>query len=406
MKKTFTKVVLAVVALIICLGCPVLSQPMLKDGERMVFFGDSITEQQIYSRYIMNYFALRYPDAKITFRNAGWGGDRSPGGLNRLKRDVLSLKPSVVSLCFGMNDGGYRDFDQGLFDTYMTGMKGLVSELKAAGVKVVLLTPGCVDPDRNGSLKNYNNTLALFGKGVVELAAKERLPVYDINKLMWDIQTQVKAADPSFTMIPDSVHPNAPGHILMAYGLIKDLGCESSASGLTIDAAKAEVEADRCRVENLKIKTDAITFVRTDDALPIFYEPGIDAILKFAPYISTLNEYKLKVTGLKPGNWKLTVQGVEVGKFSADALASGVDLSNMPGPWKTLAEKVNAISANQEYLYFSRWRMVELINFPSEVKRDTDALLNKLDNLIAAREAERAKAVANRKWRWSLVLVK
>jgi len=161
------------------------AEPLLKTGDRMVFLGDSITEMRDYPRYVMDYFTLRYPGAMISFRNAGWSGDTAPGGLLRLQRDVLSLKPSVVSICFGMNDGRYQAFGQAAYDAYMNGMTNLVAQLKVAHVKVVLLTPGCVDPDRRPDLKacNYNNTLARLAAGVKELAAKENLPVFDILRL-------------------------------------------------------------------------------------------------------------------------------------------------------------------------------------------------------------------------------
>lgn len=409
MKRTFSRLLVGVVALLASMGSFVQAaqnMPVLKTGERMVFLGDSITEQRIHTRYVMDFFALRYPDMNVTFRNAGWGGDRSPGGLARLQRDVLSQKPNVVSICFGMNDGSYQVFDKNIFDTYITGMNGLISELKKAGVKVVLLTPGCIDQERYNwtPCKTYNDTLGMYADGVKDLAAKERLPVYDIHKLMLDVQTKAKAADASFTMIPDSVHPSPAGQALMAYGLISDLGAVSTASGLEIDAAKAEYVADRCTVKNLKITNDTVSFVRTDNALPTYFDPEVAGIEKFAPFLTDLNEYNFKVTGLKSGTWKLSVQGMEVGKFTSDVLANGIDLSNQPGPWKKLAGEVNGISGDQENLYFMRWRQIELLGLPAEAKRETDALLKKMDSLIAAKEAARAKAVANRTWEWSLKL--
>ena len=51
------------------------ADPPLKSGDRVVFLGDSITEQKIHTRYVMNYFTLRYPGLDVTFRNAGMGGD-------------------------------------------------------------------------------------------------------------------------------------------------------------------------------------------------------------------------------------------------------------------------------------------------------------------------------------------
>src|SRR2546422_4395140 len=49
----------------------------IKDGDRVVFLGDSITEQRLYTTYIEAYALTRFPQWKLTFRNVGWGGDTS-----------------------------------------------------------------------------------------------------------------------------------------------------------------------------------------------------------------------------------------------------------------------------------------------------------------------------------------
>src|ERR1043166_8801996 len=50
---------------------------LIHDGDRVVFLGDSITEQRLYTTYIEAYALTRYPKWKLTFRNVGWGGDTS-----------------------------------------------------------------------------------------------------------------------------------------------------------------------------------------------------------------------------------------------------------------------------------------------------------------------------------------
>src|SRR6267154_416618 len=49
----------------------------IRDGDRVVFLGDSITEQRLYTTYIEAYALTRRPNWKLTFRNVGWGGDTS-----------------------------------------------------------------------------------------------------------------------------------------------------------------------------------------------------------------------------------------------------------------------------------------------------------------------------------------
>src|SRR5437667_9556758 len=108
----------------------------LKDGDRVVFYGDSITEQRMYTTYVEHYVLTHYPDRRVTFINTGWGGDTvsgndckpcaGVGGLARIKRDVIDHRPTVVTLLFGMNDGQYRDFDPALPKVSEDGLTALI----------------------------------------------------------------------------------------------------------------------------------------------------------------------------------------------------------------------------------------------------------------------------------------
>jgi lysophospholipase L1-like esterase len=380
--------------------------PLLQPGDRMVFLGDSITEQRLYTRYVMNYFTLAWPGADIRFRNAGWSGDIAQGGLNRLQRDVLSLKPTLVSVCFGMNDGGYRDFDPEIYSHYTNGMACLAAELKKAGVKTVLLTPGCIDADRTQGAEAYNVTLTRFAKAVLELAPRANLPVFDLNTLMLDVQRRAKADNPKFTMIPDSIHPSAPGQAVMAYALLKALGCADQASALTIDAGNGKADPERCALSDLKVEPDKIAFSRKDESLPAYIDPEARVILKYVPFENELSRYRFAVKGLKAGNWELSVEGVKAGRFTADQLGAGVNLGMMPGPWQKIGADVNRRSMEQETLYFQRWRQCALGWVPPEAQPEAQALQTKLDALVEAREAARLAAVpAERTWKWTLIRV-
>src|SRR5215813_177949 len=107
----------------------------LKNGDRVVFYGDSITDQRLYTSFVETYVVTRFPKLDVSFVHSGWGGDRVTGGGGgpidvRLWRDVLPYNPTVVTIMLGMNDGGYRAFDQKTFDTYSDGFKHIVTTLK------------------------------------------------------------------------------------------------------------------------------------------------------------------------------------------------------------------------------------------------------------------------------------
>lgn len=97
---------------------PIVRAIELKDGDTLVFLGDSITHQCLYTQYIEDYFYTRHPKMRVRFHNAGVGGDRAADALRRFDEDVAAFKPKYVTILLGMNDGTYRDFDKATFDTY------------------------------------------------------------------------------------------------------------------------------------------------------------------------------------------------------------------------------------------------------------------------------------------------
>ncbi len=122
--------------------------------------GDSITEQmlreQLRSRCGPSTHA--FPSWKLTFRGVGIGGDRSPGGNSRFKRDVVRFKPTALTVDFGMNDGGYGEFKQPLFDTYFKGLQGMADQAKEAKIRVAWVTPQPLDtPDAGKTEPNKYN---------------------------------------------------------------------------------------------------------------------------------------------------------------------------------------------------------------------------------------------------------
>src|SRR5580700_3119274 len=124
----------------------------LHDGDRVVFYGDSITDQRLYTTFIETYVVTRFPQMKVTFVHSGVGGDRVTGGAagpidERLARDVVAYKPTVMTIMLGMNDGSYRAYDQKIFDKYASGSRHIVQSVKEAlpGIRITLIQPSPYD---------------------------------------------------------------------------------------------------------------------------------------------------------------------------------------------------------------------------------------------------------------------
>lgn len=217
---------IAVFVLLSAAAAPSLAAPFIRPNDRVVFLGDSITAQKLYTKYIESFYSAYHPDWKVSFVNAGVGGDTSSGAVNRVQKDVIDQKPTVVTICFGMNDAGYRDtVDPEGLKKFGDGMKQLIETIRqTTGARIVLLTTTCVDARKNAKLEGYNKTLAAFVDETKKIGKSEKLPVIDLHHPMLAQLEKGQKADPGYTLIPDAVHPNDAGHLLMAFTVLRAWG--------------------------------------------------------------------------------------------------------------------------------------------------------------------------------------
>ena len=124
----------------------------LKNGDTVVFYGDSITDQRLYTTFAETYVLTRFPALRVNFVHSGWGGDRVSGGGGgpidlRLRRDVIAYRPTVMTIMLGMNDGRYRAFDDAIFREYSSGYEKIIRDMKAAlpDVRITAIEPSPYD---------------------------------------------------------------------------------------------------------------------------------------------------------------------------------------------------------------------------------------------------------------------
>ena len=136
--------------------------PLIRDGDTIVFFGDSITQAGDYVDHVEAALLAMFPKAKFHVYNRGISGETISGtseagreaprpcAHDRFERDIVPLKPDVVIACFGMNDGNYHPFDPDRFEKYQAGVLRLIQRVKeeAKARQLILLTPPPFDPYR------------------------------------------------------------------------------------------------------------------------------------------------------------------------------------------------------------------------------------------------------------------
>lgn len=378
----------------------------LRDGERVVFYGDSITQGGAYVRYVEAYLLTRFPEKKFEVVNHGISSEtisgtsetdhnpRRPWALERFDRDIKAWQPDVVVACFGMNDGNYHPFDEERFRKYQDGIRTLIRRVRdECGARLTIMTPPTYDPyqRKNGdpaakeygykyAYVGYDETLAKYAAWLTTLREPNVL-VVDLHTAMAEHLAQRRRSLVSFTMQPDAVHPNATGHFVMAKTLLKAWG--------------ADVAPKQDRAESVAPDVFRLTM---NTPWPI--DPACDAeSLKLLLADGAPGTLEYAVAGLRPGKYSLSARLVgpnaapavgldqerPLGEFTSAELERGIDLARLadyPGS-KIAVEALNRVTKLQQATY-GVWRKA--------IKEGADGLASASPKEDAYREAIRALA--------------
>ncbi len=317
---------------------PIVDHIELKDGDTLVFLGDSITHQCLYTQYIEDYYYTRFPKMRLHFHNSGVGGDRASDALQRFDEDVAAYKPKVVTILLGMNDGSYTQYDQAVFDTYQAGMNTVLDRIKEIGATAVPMTPTMHDsrarrlfqPAKVSDVREtyYNGVLALYGAWLQEQAEVRGLGFVDMYSPLNTLTLQQRAKDPKWTMIRDAVHPGPTGQVVMACAILADMVPRSSVSQTTITerAGKPAITVGNGKATDFSASADKVAFTLEANALPWVLPEDAAEGYKLAAAGHRYSNERLTVQTLKAGKYELKIDGQSVGSYTAEQFARGVEL--------------------------------------------------------------------------------
>ena len=245
------------------------------DGERVLFVGDSITQDGRYVALTEAYLWAAYPDRNIDVVNAGLSSETvsgitepvhpypRPNVHDRLAQALELTKPDWVVVCYGMNDGIYHPLSESIAEAYRDGLAKLIADVAAVDAKLILLTPPSFDADAPAVRKRlgevtesepygyrnpfpqYDETLEQLGGIVKEFASHAAVErVIDLHAVTDGYLSRIKAKLPDYAY-GDGVHPPADGHFAIAVGLLAGLGGDIDKVSATLSHLTGLAAADR-----------------------------------------------------------------------------------------------------------------------------------------------------------------
>ncbi|MEI8205888.1 MAG: SGNH/GDSL hydrolase family protein [Kiritimatiellales bacterium] len=236
---------ISLLLLTVCAGQFGVAEKSFNPGERVVFFGDSITHYGKWWPYVWCRYVDQFPENPPLFFNAGFSGDTAAGALSRLDRDVFSKHPDTVCVMFGMNDVRRTAYtvantakDQAdqkkALEIYQDSMDQLLKRITDKGLQCIVVTPSpydqtMVNPAASPVLPGCNNGLAMAAQIARQLAQKYKCEVVDFHGPMTRMNAEKQAKDPSVTIIgSDRVHPTDEGSKIMAKLFLETQGIDPS----------------------------------------------------------------------------------------------------------------------------------------------------------------------------------
>jgi len=373
--KNFTRIGFLVLSFLVPMATRAQSTFFLNAGDRVVFYGDSITDQRLYTVYVETFVLTRFPRLDATFVHSGWGGDRVSGGGGgpidkRLERDVFPYQPTVMTIMLGMNDGGYHAFDEETFARYTQGYQHMVESVQKAlpQIRLTLIQPSPFDdvtrpPNFAGG---YNAVLIRYGEWVKNYAQRVGGTVADLNAPLVAVLEKAQVIDPKLAqrILPDRVHPGPDGHLIMAEALLKAWNAPSTVTSVEIDAAKKRVvHAINTEIDGLASQASALTWKQTDSALPMPYDPNNPVtalVMRCSDFVQALDQEPLKVTGLEAERYALKIDDESVGVFTREQFAEGINLAALSTPMSKQAMTVETLTDKHNLVHYGRWRMIQV----------------------------------------------
>ena len=213
----------------------------------MVFLGDSVTHgcfeiyqsgpneidteyrpSRAYHHLLKGMIEDVFPSCPVNVIDAGISGDSAQGGLARLERDVISFRPDLAVVCFGLNDvcGGPEKLGD-----YIDSMRRIFQALRREDIETISQSPNMIgtrllEEETNPFLREViasvirfqnDGTMDLYMNALSELCREEGVPLCDCYSQWKKLHNY--GADTTRLLVNHVNHPNESMHALFARAL-------------------------------------------------------------------------------------------------------------------------------------------------------------------------------------------
>ena len=205
-----------------CLIISLVSFSTMQQKQRIIFFGDSITQQGAdtggYIRRLNDLISQKGLQDRYELQGAGIGGNKVYDLYLRMEDDVLAKNPNTVVIWIGVNDVWHKrtsgtGTDADKFEKFYV---AIIKKLQAKGINVFLCTPATIGEktdftnEQDGDMNRYANII----RGI---AMKNNCDLIDLREafLAYNMANNTNN-EARGILTKDGVHLNAKGNQFVA----------------------------------------------------------------------------------------------------------------------------------------------------------------------------------------------
>ncbi len=342
--------------------------------DRVVLVGDALIERDARYGWLETRLTLDNAAKNLTFRNLGWSGDTVAGlsragfdppeaGFRQLVDQIKAASPTVIVFGYGMADS--FEGKAGL-DHFIKGYERLLDAVAPTKARLVVLSP-IAHEDHGPPLPDpapHNRMLELYTQAVGSIARRR-------GAFYVDLFTPTRVKRPRW-LTDNGIHFTEKGYQVMADLVAGALEGRpgSVAPFVEITQGGKATTSDHLQVRSLHVEPGRIRFTLIR-GLPGEPPP------------------RVAVAGLKPGRYRLAVEGRVVADGSAETWAGGILVE--AGPDHDQIERLRTRIQRKNVLFFDRWRpqnITYLFGFRKHEQGNNAVEIPRFDPLIADAERE------------------
>ena len=193
-----------------------------RKAKRIIFFGDSITQQGVgpggYVTLLQKMVAQNGAKEPAELIGAGIGGNKVYDLYLRMEEDVLDKTPDMVVIYIGVNDVWHKatsgtGTDPDKFERFYT---AIIKKLQARNIKVIVCTPAVIGEKADNS-NQQDGDLNRYSQIIRTVAKNSNVPVCDLRKAFMQYEAANNPDNKELGILTkDRVHLTDKGNQLVA----------------------------------------------------------------------------------------------------------------------------------------------------------------------------------------------